>query len=359
MAISINTDEAESVLISAFNSRCTKNDNISKCIKSIIDGSHKTYRYILVNGLLAKATNTDANPLTLQAGSKLKGAFDARSLCHKVLVPFERDFLSNALGGSNEPFLNKPARFPELSENNAVRKGKDKEALLFLIRIFRSLSNSEDAKAYLACSLKYLEEKIEEQEKLNDSTITYNPALVEIYGYIRKFISKSYEGETSVIIVASLEKLFYSQLTGNYKVIAHKVNQSGSSSKEIGDIDILLNDSMFCAIEVKDKSFTGYDVGHAFKKMLRSGCEKGQFIYGPNTSFKVEEINAKLDEYESKSFFTYLDSIFHYSRVMLFKLNISDKQKFVDTLFESANQINAKQDTKEWIQTCLTELNWK
>ena len=79
----------------------------------------------------------------------------------------------------------------------------------------------------------------------------------------------------------------------------------------------------------------------------------------PRSKFKVEEINAKINEYESKSFFTYLDSIFRYSKVMLFKINISDKQFFVDSLVESANQINAKQKTKEWIQACLIELNWK
>ena len=38
-----------------------------------------------------------------------------------VIVPFDTEVLNKALGGSNEPFLNKPARFPELSTSNAVR----------------------------------------------------------------------------------------------------------------------------------------------------------------------------------------------------------------------------------------------
>ena len=33
------------------------NDDIGETIYSVLTGSHKTYRYILVNALLAKATN--------------------------------------------------------------------------------------------------------------------------------------------------------------------------------------------------------------------------------------------------------------------------------------------------------------
>ena len=68
-------------------------------------------------------------------------------------MKFERDFLQNVLGGSNEPFVNNPARYPELSINNKVRKGKDKETLVSLIHVFSNLSTSKEAKDYLALSL--------------------------------------------------------------------------------------------------------------------------------------------------------------------------------------------------------------
>lgn len=93
-------------------------------IEKILHGSHKTYRYILVNALLAKAANENINILSLQKGDGTDGKYDARTLCHKVIVPFETLKLPGCLGGSNEPFLNKPARFVKLSTDNAVRKGK-------------------------------------------------------------------------------------------------------------------------------------------------------------------------------------------------------------------------------------------
>lgn len=148
MTIHIDAEKAEKILLAAFKTPCKKADNTLELISSVISGTHKTYKYILVNGLLAKATVSKANPLALQAGAPIKGAFDARSLCHNVLVPFERNFLQNALGGSNEPFLNKPARFTHLSNKNAVRDGNDRETLNALIEIFTSIKTSADAERH-------------------------------------------------------------------------------------------------------------------------------------------------------------------------------------------------------------------
>ena len=166
MSISIDHSKAEKIILESFRNDCFTKDIITENIELILCASHKTYKYVLVTGILAKATCPAANPITLQAGAKLKGAYDARSLCHKVLVPFERDFLHNILGGSNEPFLNKPARFTHLSKNNAVRKGQDKETLLLLINTLGSIKNSKVAKQYLACAFDFLRKKLTKLVKL-------------------------------------------------------------------------------------------------------------------------------------------------------------------------------------------------
>lgn len=359
MTVNINHSSAEQTLLKAFRERCIKSDDICKKIKNVITGTHKTYKYVLVNGLLAKATNAKVNPIALQAGAPISGAFDARSLCHKVLVPFERDFLQNALGGSNEPFLNKPARFTHLSNENAVRKGKDKETLQTLIYIFESLSSSQEAQEYLSCALELLNERITELKILNDSTIKYNPTIVEIYEFIHRFLDKSFEGETAAIIVGTIEKIYYSRLGDNYKVVAHKVNQSGASSKETGDIDIFKDDSLLYSIEVKDKNFTEYDLEHAFSKIIQANGKKGEFIFGANATFDKKAIGLKLREFEEKGFYTLLHNIFTYSRHSLMKIELYSKSEFVDTIFEIATQINSKEETKKWVQELLIELKWK
>lgn len=114
-------------------------------IDYVIDNTHLTFKYILFTAVLAKATDSSINPLCLQKKSELPGAYDARTVCHKVIVPFEMETLEKALGGSNEPFLNKPARFPELDKNNAVRRGNDQELLDALGDNLPTIQTSEDA----------------------------------------------------------------------------------------------------------------------------------------------------------------------------------------------------------------------
>lgn len=94
-------------------------------INDVINGTHKTFRYMLVTGLLAAITDMKLHPRCLQVTSGIEGAFDARSFCQEVLVPFEKTFLKGRLGGSNEPYANKPARFEMIEKTNKVRKGGD------------------------------------------------------------------------------------------------------------------------------------------------------------------------------------------------------------------------------------------
>jgi SacI restriction endonuclease len=123
-------------------------------IKTIIQGKHLTFRYLLMTALLAKATNPEVNALALQSGADVPGAYDARSLCHKVVVPIERELLNRALGGSNEPFLNKPARFPTIAPTNAVRAGSDRALLVMLHQMLSAIETAEQAFDALCVAVK-------------------------------------------------------------------------------------------------------------------------------------------------------------------------------------------------------------
>ena len=125
----------------------------------------------MVTALLSKASYPQINPLCLQKGSKLKGAYDARSICHFVLVPFEREYLFNALGGSNEPFLNKPARFPELDPSNPVRKGKDQELLNLLCDFLPKVNSTEQAFKALTDSIYCALQKVKAKKEIIDNKV--------------------------------------------------------------------------------------------------------------------------------------------------------------------------------------------
>ncbi|MDD3537492.1 MAG: restriction endonuclease, SacI family [Eubacteriales bacterium] len=360
MANTVNIDhvKAEEVILKAYRTKCQKCDDITAGIRRILNGSHKTYKYVLVTGILAKAVNSSANPLALQAGAPLAGAFDARSLCHKVLVPFERNFLDNVLGGSNEPFLNKPARFTHLSENNAVRKGNDKETLLLAIKLLESIKTSAQARAYLACVFEDLRDQIETKKSEFSGVSHYSPTLIEIYEFSLCLLKKSFEGETSAIIVASLEMLLHKYLKGEYKIIAHKVNQSGASSKEVGDIDIYNGAVFEGAIEVKDKDFTEHDIDHAFSKVVVAKGQKAGFIYGIRASFDKECVSKKVEEYEKAGACIVFQDITTHIRNILFRLPQCTKEEFVECIIETVRQVNCKDLTKSWLRQVFAELGW-
>lgn len=355
MPETVDHSQAKKELLNALVKPCLRDDSLTEKIRFVLHERHKTYKYILVNALLAKATNGDIHPLALQAGAELEGAFDARSLCHKVLVPFEREHLDNVLGGSNEPFLNKPARFTHLSTENAVRAGTDKKILATLIDVLSNVKSSSDAQEYLTCALEILTGQIEALRELNTIEGTFSQSVSEALTFIKEFVSVSHEGESTVIIVAAIEKLFHSRLAGEHNVKPHKVNQSGASSKEVGDIDVFHDDAFVYAIEVKDKDFTAQDVAHAFDKMKHNNASRGIFIYGPHASFNREVIEGILETYHAEGFTTLLMGIVPYARLILIKTGLESRDEFFQVVMQTAIEINSKQETREWIQALVSK----
>lgn len=352
MSVTINHKNAKEILTTAFESQTDVDDEITQKIKDILNGTHKTYKYVLITGLVAKATNAKADAKALQAGSELKGSYDARSLCHKVIVEFERDHLKKVLGGSNEPFLNKPARFKQLSLTNAVRSGRDTETLTSLINVFDGIETASQSKQYLTFSMQLLKVQMQQLAQRFSSTAVEPSKSIEIEEFIHRLISVSMEGESSVIAIGAIEKYTHQQTGKAVEVVAHKVNQSGASSKEIGDIDVFSSGEFAYSIEVKDKDFTEYDVQHAFDKVLNAGGRKAIFIYGPQASYDNEAIQKLQASYNDKGLYTYVGDIFQYIR-LLFVRNESDFAGFFDLILETAKDVNCKQVTLDWVHKNL------
>ena len=272
MAISINHSAAKKLLEDTLHTASFKDDAIGKDIELILRGTHKTYRYVLITGILAKATEESADALSIQAQDTSDGAYDARSLCHSVIVPFERQYLPESLGGSNEPYLNKPARFPRISLDNAVRSGNDRDTLVRLKTTLERIDSQEKAKIYLSSALATLKSiflEIESKYSIDQELGSSNNTSQGILDYALRLLANSQEGETCAILVGTIEQL----ANPAFKVVAHKVNESGASSKEVGDIDVFDGDTLVNSIEVKDKNFSKEDLEHAIKKFMAAGLE--------------------------------------------------------------------------------------
>lgn len=353
----IDTKTAALILDRALIEATLVDDEIASIITTVLRGTHKTYRYILVNALLAKATNSKVDALSLQKGDGKGGKFDARSLCHKVIVPFEKLKLPGCLGDSNEPFLNKPARFVSLSSHNAVRAGKDKETLEKLIKVLSQINTSEAAYMYLKSAMAILITNHEEYLKkfaIGDALIDVSEFSQLVLDYIYQITDHTMEGEVCPLVVAELEQLY---LGKDYKVIPHKVNESGSSSKEVGDIDIFDSEgTLVNAIEVKDKSFSVQDVVHAITKFRQANLNSSLFVYGKNVNFDEKEIYNTLKSIGREGHYCCLISILNYAKLRISDLKTITVRDFVDGLLKFSKIINAKDDTIGVIKEIASQL---
>ena len=296
-AAAIKLKEAYEAALDNPNPTCQHN----KFIDQIIDNTHLTFKYILFTALLAKATDESINPLCLQSGSELSGAYDARTVCHNVIVPFEMETLEKALGGSNEPFLNKPARYPELNKNNAVRRGNDQNLLNALCDNLPTIQTAEDAYECLIYLLRKLIAIREEKKQRAIFSLPDSANLPsKLLSYIETAQCKSFEGEVLTLLVAGVYHLLYQGK--NALVDVHPVNQCGASSREISDLDIYVDGNLVSSNELKDKDYTESDVRHAADKVLQAGGSKMLFIEGPQGTALGDFKEAIEREYGDRNF---------------------------------------------------------
>ena len=326
-------------------------------IDFVLDNTHLTYKYVLVNALVSKATDPSINALSLQKKSDLPGSYDARTICHHVLVPFEMKELGKALGGSNEPFLDKPARFTELSKTNAVRRGNDQSILNALCDELPKIATAAEAYAGLVYAMKKLITIKEEKSKITEfdySALNGDAAKLAIF--IDSILQENFEGEALTLAIAGLYELYMGGFADEYLVEVHPVNQSGASSKEVSDLDIYKDEELFIANELKDKPFTEHDIRHAADKVIAAGRRQMNFIVGRHGGCKSEEIHSCVSEYLSKGF------IINVVPVDFFVMNLLglidgdiDIDYFMKFVLETAIETKFKEETVSFIRRIADE----
>lgn len=319
-------------------------------IDTVIDNTHLTFKYILFTEILSKATDSKINTLCLQKHSELPGAYDARTVCHKVIVPFEMETLDKVLGGSNEPFLNKPARFPELAKTNAVRRGNDQMLLNCLCDNLPTITTSDDAYQCLVYLLHKLIGIRNQQRCMQIFTVPEDANLpIRLYNYIDRALENSYEGEVLTLVVAGIYHLMFP--SNNVLVEVHPVNQCGASGREVSDLDIYVDGVLFCSNELKDKDYTETDVRHAADKVIATGGTRMLFIEGPRAN-SADAFEAKLiNEYAERNFFLRIipcDVFFSTTISMIERIDCHEFMRFILT---SAHETKFKEEVISYMDT--------
>ena len=337
--------------------------NFQDEISLVILGSHLTYRYILITALLSKATEPNVDALALQAKAPGQGAYDARSIAHDVLVPLERELLDKALGGSNEPYLNKPARFERLSLNNAVRRGQDKEKLETLVQFLPQIQTAEEAFQALCDAIYFIKQRRQQNmpSLLNLTGADKDGAVInpKLGVFVDEFLASSIEGETSALMTGTALSLLFKTLNNKkVRVIVHPVNQSGASSNEIADIDVRDSGKAVFSVEVKDKKFTSSDVGHAVSKAASASLKHLIFATGNRGTLTDSSMGELIDDAADKGVILTFVKVADFSKSLLAVCFNLEASTFISELGIHANAARVKDETRNHIRDVAKRVKW-
>ena len=290
MPVDIDRTAATKLLHASYLS-CLANPVTSCVIGDTIDfvmGARNclTYRYIMFTALVAKAVDPSVDILSLQAGDESPGAYDARSLASKVVYPFQKQLLGNILDGSNsDPLVNKPGRFLRLRKSNPVAGGDPKKALEKLCENLPRVTTKDEARAcvdYIVSKLLASKARREKQLVAFEHS-SRNASAFGVRRFMSDLLDQGFGGASLVLVTAALYGL---QFAGDeFDIVAHPVNQSGSSRRQFSDLDVLRDGKPFMGTELKDKPFTSSDVDHAAELAYAAGASSLLFIAGRQSSF--------------------------------------------------------------------------
>jgi hypothetical protein len=322
-------------------------------IKDIINGKQLTYKYILLTAALAKIVNPNIHYRALQQGSKIHGAYDARSIAHGVVVPFEKRH-GERFGGSNEPFLNRPARYPEFDLSNRDRNRNAQRQLYTLLEDCQN-SSAKDSALPTAVLRQILKEMLYLSPTKKDFHLPpVRISLQTITKMVEDFLEVSGSGERLVAVCAATFASMYKVSCGRFQVKAYPVNWADKFAKTAGDIEFYLNSDIVKAAESKDKPISISDVRHCQMKAKRHRITEyiifdGAGIVSDDKMSIYKFIESQLEEGINLYILTVPSGLFPY----FMYLGEQGRRFFLTEVGNYLNEIKATRENKEAWQLLL------
>lgn len=271
-------------------------------IREILTCSTKSYHYVLPTQLLAKAVVPGVDCRSLQARARdagVAGAFDARSLCSKVIVPFERDHLDNVLGGSPEPYVNNPLRVPMITLEYASQQ-RDESTWNLLCEVLEFVEDQSDE---VLTQKMFRQVLIEIFRLLSDQRIIYPvPARISFaacIGLSQQFLEARSGGLRYQAVATALLRVM-GETFGLWKTVTTgHVNAADAASGRAGDIECRDRSQNLVAVaEVKDRKLVLQDVSDKISALRRRQVREMFFL----TRGVDEADAAEIGHYQEQQF---------------------------------------------------------
>ena len=229
-------------------------EHVYAAITACINSETKTYRYVLPTQILGKLTDPSIDILCVQSQGAAVGGWDARSLCHKVVVEFDR---ANALvlGGSAEPYLNNPLRIPRLDSGHRTQQ-KDKAGFDLLLVVLEHANKGRSAcESVFAAVLTAIQSRLEVTQVL--FPVPNRLSLEQAMELVTRYLQEKTGGARLQAVATALFESIGATFSLYASVESGSVNAADASTGAVSDIRCLDGaGKIVLAVEVKDRDLT-------------------------------------------------------------------------------------------------------
>ncbi len=260
-------------------------DLIHDCLTS----KSKSYHYVLPTHLLAKCVNPSLDAHSIQVSYGGSGAFDARSLAHGVIVPFDQANFC-VLGGAPEPYANNPLRIPAVTPAYASAQ-KQQNDWAKLIAVLDAVENAADP-AFTAEVFDGV--LLEIYRLLADVKVTYpTPNRISLDGthdLVQQYLAEKSGGDRMEVLTTALFHTIGVRFKLFDEVRREKVNTADRPSGMSADIECRADGKTVLLVEVKDRSLTLVQLGAKLDRVRAAHISEILFIAQSGKESKETEL---------------------------------------------------------------------
>lgn len=334
-----------------------EDEEIITAIHQSINSKTKSYRYVLPTQILSKSVESNLDAICLQVERGGSGAFDARSVAHQVIVDFDRAN-HKVLGGSPEPYVNNPLRYPEVSDNYRSKQ-RDKDGWDNLCKVLNSVQAKSDP-GYTKLVLKQiLKEVLLRLESVN--VIYPVPARISLnktISVIKEYTSMPSGGDRVQAITTALVIAIGNKFNLFKEVKRGSINASDASTGMVSDIECFdINGNLVLAIEIKDIELTLAHIQVKLPNFRAKQVTEILFIINKGIVISDKEaITATIDKEFSSGQNIYVFDLIDFSTSSLAILGEKGRRGFLEEVGKVLDEFNSNLIHKQDWAKLLSEI---
>jgi hypothetical protein len=296
---------------------------------------------VLPTQLLCKAVDHSLDVHALQVAYGKPGAFDARTVAHSVIVPFDQANYK-VLGGAPEPYVNNPLRCPAVT---AEYREQQKQNLDWdkLVQILDLVENRNEE----IFTRQVFDQVLFEIHKLLADVVVIYPtpnriSLQATHHLIEQYLVEKSGGDRIEAIATALFQVIGERFQLFDEVKREKVNAADLSSGMVADIECWLDNIVVLLVEVKDKTLTLTQLDAKLDTARSQKISEILFIaeQGKNKS-EEERINARITSEFTSGQNIYISSFSDFSLGIFILLGEEGRVDFLDRIGKELDRVNS------------------